>query len=89
MVAIASWVAMGGGIGLVAAAISSVAFPAGRAGAALAGAAGAFVGGGLFTLLADRALSRLDVVSLAAAATAAAGVLAAVRSAQFAEPRPQ
>ena len=89
MVAIASWIAVGGGIGLVAVAISSVAFPAGRAGAALAGAAGAFLGGGLFTLLADRALSRVDVLSLAAAATAAAAVLAAVRSAQYAEPRPQ
>jgi uncharacterized membrane protein YeaQ/YmgE (transglycosylase-associated protein family) len=89
MVAIASWIAVGGGIGLVAVAISSAAFPAGRAGAALAGAAGAFLGGGLFTLLADRALSRMDVLSLAAAATAAAVVLAAVRSAQYAEPRTQ
>jgi uncharacterized membrane protein YeaQ/YmgE (transglycosylase-associated protein family) len=89
MVAITSWLALGGGIGLLAAAISSVAFPAGHAGAALAGAAGAFLGGGLFTLLADRALSRVDVVSLTAAATASAVVLAAVRSAQFAEPRPQ
>ena len=73
----------------MAAAISPVAFPAGRLGAALAGAAGAFLGGGLFTLLTDRALSRVDVLSLASAATAAAVVLAAVRSAQFAEPRPQ
>jgi uncharacterized membrane protein YeaQ/YmgE (transglycosylase-associated protein family) len=89
MVAIASWIAMGGGIGLVATAISSVAFPAGRWGAALAGAAGAFLGGGLFTLLADRALTRVDVLSLAAAATAAAVLLAAVRSAQLAEPRAQ
>jgi uncharacterized membrane protein YeaQ/YmgE (transglycosylase-associated protein family) len=89
MVAITSWVAVGGGIGFVAAAISSVAFPAGRPGAALAGAAGAFLGGGLFTLLADRGLSRVDVLSLAAAATAAAVLLAAVRSAQFAEPRAQ
>jgi uncharacterized membrane protein YeaQ/YmgE (transglycosylase-associated protein family) len=89
MVAIASWVALGGGIGVIAAAISPVAFPAGRAGAALAGAAGAFLGGGLFTLLADRALSRVDALGLAAAATAAAVLLAAVRSAQFAEPRPQ
>ena len=89
MVAIVSWVVVGGGIGLLAAAISPVAFPAGRLGAALAGAAGAFLGGGLFTLLADRALSRVDVLTLASAATAAAVVLAAVRSAQFAEPRPQ
>ena len=73
----------------MAAASSSVAFPAGRLGAALAGAAGAFLGGGLFTLLADRGLTRVDVLSLAAAATAAAVVLAAVRSAQFAEPRAQ
>ena len=73
----------------MAVAISSVAFPAGRLGAALAGAGGAFLGGGMFTLLADRALSRVDVLSLAAAATAAAVLLAAVRSAQFAEPRPQ
>jgi len=73
----------------MAAAIASVAFPAGRLGAALAGAAGAFLGGGLFTLLADRHLSRIDALGLAIAATAAAVVLAAVRSAQFAEPRPQ
>jgi hypothetical protein len=89
MVAIASWVAIGGGIGVTAAAISSLAYPATRAGAGLVGAAGAFLGGGLFTLLADRALSRVDVLSLAAAATAAAVVLAALRSAQYAEPRPQ
>jgi uncharacterized membrane protein YeaQ/YmgE (transglycosylase-associated protein family) len=89
MVAIASWIAMGGGIGFVAAALSPAAFPAGRAGAVIAGAAGAFLGGGLLSLLADRALTRVDVLSLAASATAAAVVLAAVRSAQFAEPRPQ
>lgn len=89
MVAITSWIATGGGIGLVAAAMSSAAYPAGRLGAALVGAAGAFLGGGLITLLADRALSRVDVLSLVVAATAAAVVLAAVRSAQFAEPRPQ
>jgi uncharacterized membrane protein YeaQ/YmgE (transglycosylase-associated protein family) len=89
MVAIVSWVAAGGGIGLAAAAITSAAFPAGRAGAAIAGAAGAFLGGGLFTLLADRGLGRVDVLSLAAAATAAAVVLAAVRGAQYAEPHPR
>lgn len=89
MAAIASWVAIGGGIGLVAATASSVAFPAGRLGAALAGAAGAFLGGGFFTLIADRHLSHVDPLSLVIAATMAVIVLAAVRSAQFAEPRPQ
>jgi uncharacterized membrane protein YeaQ/YmgE (transglycosylase-associated protein family) len=89
MAAITSWVALGSGIGLVAAAVSPAAYPAGRTGAVLAGAAGAFLGGGLFTLLADRHLSRIDALGLAIAATAAAVVLAAVRSAQFAEPRPQ
>jgi uncharacterized membrane protein YeaQ/YmgE (transglycosylase-associated protein family) len=80
---------MGGAIGFVAAAISPAAFPAGRAGAVLAGAAGAFLGGGLFTLLADRGLGGVDALSLATAAALAAVVLAAVRSAQLAEPRPQ
>jgi uncharacterized membrane protein YeaQ/YmgE (transglycosylase-associated protein family) len=89
MAAIASWVAIGGGIGLVAAATSSATFPAGRPGAALAGAAGAFLGGGSYTLIADRHLSRVDPVSLVIAAALAAILLAAVRSAQFAEPRAQ
>jgi uncharacterized membrane protein YeaQ/YmgE (transglycosylase-associated protein family) len=89
MASIASWVAIGGGIGLVAATASSVAFPAGRLGTTLAGAAGAFLGNGFFTLIADRHLSHVDPLSLVIAATMAVIVLAAVRSAQFAEPRPQ
>lgn len=89
MAAIATWVVLGGGIGLIAATLSPAQFPAGWAGAIATGAAGAFVGGGVLTLLLGHGGGRLDVESLAAAAALAAVALSALRHAQLAEPRAQ
>ena len=69
MAAIASWIALGGGIGLMAALGSPRWFPAGVAVAV--GAAGAFVGGGLVTTLAGRTLGGVDIERLTAAGAAA------------------
>lgn len=50
MAAITTWIALGGGIGLLASLGSPRWSPAGWAGAVAVGAAGAFVGGGLLTV---------------------------------------
>lgn len=89
MAAVATWLVLGGGIGLMAATLSPARFPAGRAGTTAVGAAGAFVGGGVMTLLAGHRSGRVDFETLVAAAALAAVVLSALRHAQFAEPRSQ
>jgi hypothetical protein len=85
MAAIATWLVLGGGIGLMAATLSSARFSAGRAGATAASAPG----GGVLTRLAGQHSGRVDVEALAAAAALAAVVLSALRQAQLAEPRSQ
>lgn len=89
MGAIASWIALGAGIGLVASIRSPGRFPAGPAGAIAAGAAGAFVGGGLVTIFVTRAVGGVDLGRLAAGGAIAAVVVAALRHAEHAEPRAQ
>lgn len=88
MTAIASWLAVGAAVGVFAGWLSPDAFPAGRAGGSIAGAAGAFVGGGSVAMIAERGVARVDFLSLAVACLTAALVLAAIRKAQYAEPRP-
>ena len=89
MAAIATWVVIGAGIGLMAGTLSPARYPAGLAGATAAGTAGAFVGGGIVTLLEGQRGGRVDIETLAAAAVLAAVVLSALRHAQIAEPRSQ
>jgi uncharacterized membrane protein YeaQ/YmgE (transglycosylase-associated protein family) len=89
MTVIATWIALGAAIGLVAAIRSPERFPAGWAGAIAAGAAGAFVGGGLVTIYASRGMGGVDLDRLAAGGVAAVVVVAALRQAQVAEPRAQ
>jgi uncharacterized membrane protein YeaQ/YmgE (transglycosylase-associated protein family) len=89
VLAIVSWIGIGAVLGVVSPALSPEAFPAGRVGALMAGAAGGFVGGGLFALVADKGTAKLGLPSLAAAAVTAVVVLVATRKAQYAEPRPQ
>lgn len=89
MGAIASWIALGAGIGLVAAIRSPGRFPDGMAGAIAAGAAGAFVGSGLVTIFATRTVGGVDLDRLAVGGAIAAVVVAALRHAQHAEPRAQ
>ena len=89
MIAIIGWIVLGAAVGAVAARLSPEAFPGGRAGGSVAGAAGAFLGCGLLTLVADRGVARFDLRSLAVAIIAAAMLLAAIRKAQHAEPGPR
>lgn len=87
MVAITSWIAPGGGIGLMASLGSPRWLPAGWVGGVAVGAAGAFVGGGLLTVLAGRTLGGVDLERLTVAGAAAVVVLGALRHAELAEPR--
>ena len=89
MAAIATWIVLGAGIGLAAAVRWPARFPAGRLGAIAAGAAGAFVGGGLVTIFATRAIGGVDLERLAAAGAVAILVLGGLGHAQVAEPRAQ
>lgn len=88
MSAISSWVVMGALVGLVADTVSDAELPGGRLGSAIVGAAGAFVGGGVLTLFADRSLRGVDLLALAVAAVTAAVVVRATTRAHYAEPRP-
>ena len=89
MAAITTWIALGAGIGLMAGVRSPGRFPAGWLGAVAAGAAGAFVGGGLVTIFATRAIGGVDLERLAAGGAVAIVVIGALRHAQVAEPRAQ
>ena len=61
---------------------------AGRRGGDLSlGMAGGFLGGAIFSLIADRGVARLDVVSLLVAFVGAAALLGLVSKADYAEPR--
>ena len=86
---ILSWIAVGAGIGLVASTLSPELVPGGRVGAVVAAAAGGFLGGGLLALLIHRGVARVSLATLAAAAVAAVLELAAIRRAEYAEPRPR
>jgi uncharacterized membrane protein YeaQ/YmgE (transglycosylase-associated protein family) len=87
MTAIGTWIVFGAAIGLVAAIRSPERFPAGWPGAIAGGAAGAFVGGGLVTILASQETAGIDLDRLAAGGAVAAAVVAALRHAQRVEPR--
>jgi uncharacterized membrane protein YeaQ/YmgE (transglycosylase-associated protein family) len=85
---IVSWVVLGGLIGLLANRLLRVSFPGGTLGTIAAGATGAFLGGGLARLLANRGLAGFDTTSLLIAALGAIVLLSAIRTADYAEPRP-
>jgi uncharacterized membrane protein YeaQ/YmgE (transglycosylase-associated protein family) len=85
---VVGWVVIGGLIGLIADRVLRVTFPGGTLGTVAAGATGAFLGGGLARLLADRGIDGFDTTSLVVAAIGAIVLLSAVRTADHAEPRP-
>jgi uncharacterized membrane protein YeaQ/YmgE (transglycosylase-associated protein family) len=85
---VVSWVVLGGLIGLLANRLLRVGFPGGALGTIAAGATGAFLGGGLARLLAHRGLAGFDTTSLLIAALGAIVLLSAIRTADYAEPRP-
>ena len=83
---VALWIAIGGLIGLISDRVLRVGFPGGMLGTVAAGATGAFLGGGLARLLADRGITGFDTTSLLVAAIGAIVLLSAVRTADHAEP---
>jgi uncharacterized membrane protein YeaQ/YmgE (transglycosylase-associated protein family) len=83
-----SWVVLGGLIGLLANRLLRLSFPGGRLGMIAAGATGAFLGGALARLLADRGIGGFDATSLLVAALWAVVLLTAIRTADYVEPRP-
>jgi uncharacterized membrane protein YeaQ/YmgE (transglycosylase-associated protein family) len=82
-----SWIVLGALIGLVADRLMRVSFPGGTVGTIAGGATGAFLGGGLARLLADRGAAGFDGTSLLIAAIGAIVLLSAVRTADHTEPR--
>jgi uncharacterized membrane protein YeaQ/YmgE (transglycosylase-associated protein family) len=86
---VVSWVVLGGLIGLLANRLLRMSLPGGRLGTIAAGATGAFLGGGLARLLADRGMASFDTTSLLVAALGAVVLLSAIRTADYAEPRPR
>jgi uncharacterized membrane protein YeaQ/YmgE (transglycosylase-associated protein family) len=86
---VVSWIAVGALAALLVHALGKGRFPGGLAGTLAAGTAGGFLGGGIFSLAAQRATSRLDLTALLLAAVGSALILAATRSAAYAEPRPR
>jgi uncharacterized membrane protein YeaQ/YmgE (transglycosylase-associated protein family) len=84
---IVSWLALGALIGVLTNHIAPGRSPGGLLGTIAAGTAGAFLGGATFTLLAGRAVSGLDLVSLLIALVGAGLLLAAVHKAAYTEPR--
>jgi len=85
---IVSWIVLGAIVGFAVNWLVSGRFPGGIPGTVVAGAAGAFIGGAAFSLVADRAVSSLDALSLLIAFAGAALLLTAVRKAGYAAPRP-
>jgi uncharacterized membrane protein YeaQ/YmgE (transglycosylase-associated protein family) len=83
---VVSWIALGALVGLVVHARAPSRFPGGVAGTVAAGTAGGFLGGGIFTLAAQRGTSRIDLAALAIAVVGALLILAAARSAGYADP---
>jgi len=84
---IISWIVLGGVVGCLASWLLSLDIPGGILGTIFGGAAGAFLGGATFSLIANRGATRFDVPSLLLAAVGAALLLAAVRKADHAAPR--
>jgi uncharacterized membrane protein YeaQ/YmgE (transglycosylase-associated protein family) len=83
---IIGWIVLGTLAGFVANRVLPGRFPGGALGTLVGGMAGAVLGGGLFSLIADRGVAGLDVVSIAIALVGAGILLTLVRWAGHAEP---
>lgn len=84
---ILSWIIVGTITGLAATWLAPGRPPGGVVGTVSLGIAGGFLGGAIFSLIADRGVARLDVVSLLVAFVGAAALLGLVSKADYAEPR--
>ncbi len=86
---IVSWIMLGTIVGLLANLLVPGRFPGGVVGTVAGGMAGAFLGGAVFSLIADRGVAGLDAVSVLVAFIGAALLLTIVRKAGYAQPRTQ
>ncbi len=84
---IVSWIVLGTIVGILADWLMPARFPGGLLGTIAGGMAGAFLGGAIFSLVADRGVAGLDTVSLLVAVVGAAVLLMVVRKADHAQPR--
>jgi uncharacterized membrane protein YeaQ/YmgE (transglycosylase-associated protein family) len=84
---IVSWIVLGTIVGILADWLMPGRFPGGLLGTIAGGMAGAFLGGAIFSLVADRGVAGLDTVSLLVAVVGAAVLLMVVRKADHAQPR--
>jgi uncharacterized membrane protein YeaQ/YmgE (transglycosylase-associated protein family) len=84
---IIGWIVLGTIVGLAGDRLVSAKFPGGILGTIAGGAAGAFIGGAVFSLIADRGVSSFDALSMLLALAGAALLLTAVHKAAYAEPR--
>jgi uncharacterized membrane protein YeaQ/YmgE (transglycosylase-associated protein family) len=84
---IVSWIVLGAIVGILANWLVAGRFPGGLWGTIAGGMAGAFLGGAIFSLVADRGVAGLDGVSLLIALGGAGALLLLVRRADQAQPR--
>jgi uncharacterized membrane protein YeaQ/YmgE (transglycosylase-associated protein family) len=84
---IISWLVLGTIVGFLVNWLAPGRFPGGVLGTVVGGTAGAFLGGAIFSLLADRGVAGFDALSLLIALAGAALLLAVARRAAYAEPR--
>jgi len=85
---IISWIALGTITGVLANWVVRGRFPGGLVGTIVGGTAGAFLGGAVFSLAADRGVAGFDALSLLIAFFGAALLLTLVRKAGHAGPSP-
>ncbi len=82
-----SWILLGVIMGVLVEWLVPGKFPGGMLGTMVGGVAGAFLGGAIFSLIADRGVAGFDVVSLVIAFIGAVLLLTVIRKAGYAEPR--
>ena len=84
---IISWLVLGTIVGFLINWLDPGRFPGGLIGTIVGGIAGAFLGGALFSLVAGRAVTGVDAISLLLAFVGAALLLTLVHKAGHAQPR--
>jgi uncharacterized membrane protein YeaQ/YmgE (transglycosylase-associated protein family) len=84
---IVSWIVLGAIVGILVNWLLAGKFPGGVIGTIVGGMAGAFLGGAIFSLAADRGVSGFDALSLLIAFVGAALLLMIVRKAGSTQPR--
>ncbi len=84
---IITWIVLGTIMGFLANWLVPGKFPGGVLGTLVGGIAGAFLGGAIFSLVANRGVAGFDLASLLIAFVGAALLLTVLRKAGYAQPR--